>query len=65
MKYLIACSPDGLISYISFGFGGRTTDKMIVEESTYLNLLEPGAEVMADRGFKLKLIYTFFLYVTI
>ncbi|KAI4468018.1 thap domain protein [Holotrichia oblita] len=52
MKYLIACSADGLISYISFDFGGRTTDKTIVEELTFLNLLEPGAEVMADRRFK-------------
>ncbi|KAG5865605.1 hypothetical protein JTB14_019348 [Gonioctena quinquepunctata] len=25
---------------------------MIVEESTFFNLLEPGAEVMADRGLK-------------
>lgn len=29
MKYLVACTPDGFISFISNGFGGRTTDKMI------------------------------------
>lgn len=52
MKYLIACTPNGFISYISSGFGGRSTDKMIVEESTFLNKLDPGAHVMADRGFK-------------
>lgn len=52
MKYLIGCTPDGLISYVSRGFGGRTTDKMIVEESGFLNVLENNAHVMADRGFK-------------
>ncbi|XP_050301063.1 uncharacterized protein LOC126739425 [Anthonomus grandis grandis] len=52
MKYLIACTPNSFISYISSGFGGRTTDKMIVEESTFLAKLDPGAQVMADRGFK-------------
>lgn len=52
MKYLIGCTPDGLISYVSDGFGGRTTDKMIVEQSGFLNMLESGAHIMADRGFK-------------
>lgn len=52
MKYLIGCTPDGLISYVSDGFGGRTTDKKIVKESGFLNKLENGAHIMADRGFK-------------
>jgi len=52
MKYLISCTPDGLISYVSDGFGGRITDKKIVEESGFLKNLENGAHIMADRGFK-------------
>ncbi|KAJ8976202.1 hypothetical protein NQ317_018868 [Molorchus minor] len=52
IKYLIGCTPDGLISFISSGFGGRITDKMIVEESGFLNLVENGTQIMADRGFK-------------
>lgn len=52
IKYLIGCTPDGFISFVSAGFGGRITDKMIVEESSFLNLIEPGTQIMADRGFK-------------
>lgn len=52
IKFLIGCTPDGLISFLSSGFGGRITDKMIVEEATFLDLVEDGAQIMADRGFK-------------
>lgn len=52
LKYLISCTPDGLVSYISCGYGGRATDIVIVEDCGYLNHLQPGSTVMADRGFK-------------
>lgn len=52
IKYLVSCLPDGLITYISEGYGGRSSDFTIVEDSGYLNKLSPGALVMADRGFK-------------
>lgn len=51
-KYLVGCAPDGLINYISKGFGGRTSDITIVNESGFLDLPESGADIMADRGFK-------------
>lgn len=52
IKYLISCTPDGIINFISTGFGGRTSDAIIVEYSGFLNILPPNISVMADRGFK-------------
>jgi hypothetical protein len=52
MKYLVACTPHGLFNYISAGYGGRTSDKMIIENCGFLEYVKPGMEVMADRGFK-------------
>ena len=50
-KYLISITPQGIISYISNAWGGRASDKYIVENSGYLNNLHPGDVVLADRGF--------------
>ncbi len=51
-KYLLACSPDGLIVYLSIGFGGRTSDLELTRSSGFIDSLKEGMEVMADRGFK-------------
>ncbi|XP_021377688.1 uncharacterized protein LOC110465884, partial [Mizuhopecten yessoensis] len=51
IKYLVGIAPHGQIMFISKGFGGRASDKFIVENSGFLNHLLPGDEVMADRGF--------------
>ena len=50
-KYLISVTPQGTISYISKGWGGRTSDKYIIENCGYLHYLSPGDLVLADRGF--------------
>ncbi|XP_073964658.1 uncharacterized protein [Choristoneura fumiferana] len=52
LKYLIACCPNGFICYISKGYGGRISDKAITECSGFVDILPPGAVVLADRGFK-------------
>ena len=50
-KYLISITPQGIISYVSNAWGGRASDKYIMENSGYLNNLHPGDVVLADRGF--------------
>lgn len=52
IKYLISSTPDGIINYISPGYGGRISDVCLVENCKFLDYLEPGAIVLADRGFK-------------
>ena len=52
LKYLISSSPDGLINFISNGYGGRINDTLITEELGLLSVLPEGCAVMADRGFK-------------
>ncbi|GBP46769.1 hypothetical protein EVAR_10736_1 [Eumeta japonica] len=52
IKYLVSCTPNGLINYISPGYGGRITDTCLVEQCDFIRCLQPGMYVMADRGFK-------------
>ena len=51
VKYLIGITPQGTVSYISEGWGGRTSDKYITEHCSLLSNLVPGDTVLADRGF--------------
>ena len=51
-KFIVSVSPSCAISYISKGYGGRTTDTYIVENDGYLADLPHNCEVLADRGFK-------------
>jgi hypothetical protein len=47
----VSVTPTGSISYVSKAFGGRTSDKVITQRSGYLDKLEHGDQVLADRGF--------------
>lgn len=51
VKYLIGISPQGSISYISQGYGGRASDKSVTNDSGFLEKLQYGDVVLADRGF--------------
>ena len=59
IKYLIGITPNGAISYVSGGYGGRASDIFIVNNSGFLNFLQPGDQVMVDRGFKIQDILNF------
>lgn len=52
VKYLVSATPDGIVNFISEGFGGRITDVQIIKSSGFLNVLPQNSVVMADRGFK-------------
>ncbi|KAK5650156.1 hypothetical protein RI129_001185 [Pyrocoelia pectoralis] len=52
VKYLISSTPDGLINFISVGYGGRVSDAALFEDCKFLDILPDHSTVMADRGFK-------------
>ena len=54
IKYLIGISPQGVIIFISPGYGGRASDKYIVNDCGFLDNIKPGDVVMADRGFTIQ-----------
>ena len=51
VKVLIGITPSGAISYVSQTYEGSISDRRLVELSGLLQLLEPGDEIMADKGF--------------
>lgn len=52
IKYMISSTPDGLINFVSSGKPGRCSDMEILRVSGYMDHLQEGATVLADRGFK-------------
>ena len=59
-KFLIGITPNGAISFLSKCYGGRATDQFIVNDSGILNELQPGDQIMADRGFKIRDLLNFY-----
>ena len=52
IKYLVSIVPNGMVNFVSRGFGGRTSDIEVLLKSGFLNHMESGMVIMADRGFK-------------
>ena len=53
-KYLIGISPAGAIMFLSCGWGGRVSDKQVTIDSGFIDKLEVGDCILADRGFNVK-----------
>ena len=51
VKFLIGIAPSGEITFISQCYGGRITDTQITVNSGFIELLEEGDVVLADKGF--------------
>lgn len=54
VKFLIGISPAWVISFVSDAWGRKTSDRQIVIDSGILNLLEPGDNIMTDKGLKIR-----------
>jgi hypothetical protein len=54
LKALVSISPTGSFTFISKLFTGSISDRRIVQDSGYLEFLEYGDDVMADRGFLIR-----------
>ncbi|XP_062568373.1 uncharacterized protein LOC134230560 [Saccostrea cucullata] len=54
VKVLIGIAPNGAISFLSKCYGGRMSDRQIVRESSFLDLIDPGDIILADRGFPIR-----------
>ena len=60
IKFLLAVTPNGVPCFVSQCFGGRISDKELVQRSGFLgqtedgqDRFEPGDAVMADKGFNI------------
>ena len=54
IKCLVGITPQGSICYVSEFFGGRTSDRVTVTQSKFLDFINPGDQVLADRGFQIR-----------
>ena len=53
-KFLVACTPNGAISFISPLYLGSIADPELTKISGFLEKVSPGVSIMADRGFTSK-----------
>ncbi|PIK49502.1 hypothetical protein BSL78_13607 [Apostichopus japonicus] len=54
VKFLVTISPIGMVSFLTKAWGGRTSDRAVTRESGFLNLIDAGDVILADRGFTIR-----------
>ncbi|XP_077525851.1 uncharacterized protein LOC144137767 [Haemaphysalis longicornis] len=53
LMYLVAVNPHGAVMFISKAYAGRASDKQLTLACGFMDLLEAGDQVLADKGFLL------------
>lgn len=53
IKHLIGIAPHGVVTFVSEGWGGRTSDKYLTENCSFLDNPKLGDLVLADKGFSI------------
>jgi hypothetical protein len=53
-KFLIGISPSGVITFVSDGWPGKTSDRDLTISSGLIELLDENDSVMADKGFTIR-----------
>ena len=51
VKFLIGITPAGVICFLSQCWGGRVSDQELTRNSGFLDKIQPGDVILADRGF--------------
>lgn len=54
VKYLVGCTPNSSVSFMSDGYPGSISDKKIVNHSKFLETVEQFSYIMADKGFNIE-----------
>jgi hypothetical protein len=52
-KFLVACAPNSMITFVSDVYGGRASDKAITNVSGILDLCDNYDVIMTDKGFSI------------
>lgn len=53
-KFLIGCTPNGAVSFVSELYVGSISDVELTKVSGYVDTLKSGVSIMADRGFTIR-----------
>lgn len=51
VKFMVGCTPNGFIRFVSKCYGGRAGNCFITNDCGIVDLIEPGDVVLADKGF--------------
>ncbi|XP_034039900.1 uncharacterized protein LOC117522576 isoform X2 [Thalassophryne amazonica] len=54
INYLISVTPQGFVNFVSQGWAGYTSDRLLTEHCGYLRNLEPGDTVLAHRDLSIE-----------